>query len=97
MTLLSIVSLVSLVVIFVFSLVMVLSCYESGFVGALSGLLMAVASAVVCLDFDAYQLSRATVVLELGVAIFLVRHFARFQYFRRRDRQVVELGRWFRA
>lgn len=53
---------------------------------------MSVGAFVVLIDFGSYELARATVTLEAGGAIFLARHFARFQKARRRDAEVVDLG-----
>lgn len=91
-----VISLVSLAVILVLAVVMAVSCYDAGVVGTLALAAIALAAAVVLMDFRAYQLALPTVVLEAGVAVFLLRHYARFHMYRRRERQrrCIDLGTW---
>lgn len=76
----------SLLVIFLLSVVMAISCYDDGVLGKVWLIAMALGSFVVLIDFDAYELSRATVTVELGAAGFLARHYLNFTRWRRRSR-----------
>jgi hypothetical protein len=74
----------ALVVILILPAVMALSCYPDGVVGLAALFCMSLGAVMILTDPESYRLAPATQVILVGVALFQVRHFLRFQKFRKR-------------